>query len=122
MRAAIRFSRLREHDAAVMGPRDALRMVTSEAAQACGRDDLGAIEAGRRADLVHSSTGARQTPSSSTEDVLTHLVWSGSPAAVRSVWVEGRQVVRDGTATTVDVGAAMNRGDRAGTAARRTAS
>jgi 5-methylthioadenosine/S-adenosylhomocysteine deaminase len=103
MRAAIRFSRLRERDAAVMGPRDALRMVTSEAARACGREDIGAIEAGRRADLVLVETGHAQTPVVDTGDVLTHLVWSGSPAAVRSVWVEGRRVVRDGTVTTVDL-------------------
>jgi 5-methylthioadenosine/S-adenosylhomocysteine deaminase len=108
MRTAIRFSRLREHDAQAMGPRDALRMVTREAAQAIGREDLGAIEAGRRADLVHVATGAWTTPIVEPEDLLTHLVWSGTPSAVRDVWVGGRAVVREGEAIHLDVEAAMN--------------
>jgi 5-methylthioadenosine/S-adenosylhomocysteine deaminase len=106
MRAAIRSARLREGDAAIMGPRDALRMVTSEAARACGREDVGAIEAGRHADLVLVARGHEQTPVVEDDDVLTHLVWSGSPRAVRAVWVGGRQVVRDGEVVTVDVGEA----------------
>ena len=100
MRAAIRLARLRERDASVLGPVEALRMVTVEAAQAIGRDDLGAIEVGRRADLVLVDTEPLR-PVVERQDLLTHLVWSGSPALVRSVWVEGRQVVADGELTTI---------------------
>lgn len=102
MRAAIRMARLRERDASVLGPVQAIRMVTTEAARAIGRDDLGAIEVGRRADLVLVDTDPLR-PVVERQDLLTHLVWSGSPALVRSVWVEGRQVVVDGEVTTVDV-------------------
>lgn len=107
MRTAIRLARLRERDASVMGPRDALWMVTREAAAAAGRADLGAIEEGRRADLVLVEPGAAQTPVVEPDDVLTHLVWSGSPESVRAVWVGGEQVVRDGRAVNVDLDAAV---------------
>jgi 5-methylthioadenosine/S-adenosylhomocysteine deaminase len=107
MRAAIHLARLRERDASVLGPREALRMATREAAVAIGRADLGAIEVGRRADMVLIDLGRPDLgPVVEHEDLLTHLVWSGSPAAVRSVWVEGRQVVADGEVLTIDVGRA----------------
>jgi 5-methylthioadenosine/S-adenosylhomocysteine deaminase len=106
MRTAIRLARLRSGDAAILGPRDALAMVTREAAAAIGRDDLGAIEAGRRADLVLVDLDPTVlSPVVEPEDLLTHLVWSGTPTLVRHVWVEGRQVVEDGAVTTVDAGA-----------------
>lgn len=104
MRAAVRLARLRAGDANALGPRDALRMVTREAAAALGRDDLGALEVGRRADLVHLGIDpVALSPVIEKEDLLTHLVWSGSPALVRDVWVEGRQVVADGRVTALDV-------------------
>lgn len=102
MRAAIRLARLRERDASVLGPAEALRMVTCEAARAVGRDDLGVLEAGRRADLVLIDTDGFG-PVVEREDLRTHLVWSGAPQHVRAVWVEGRQVVADGSVTTIDV-------------------
>lgn len=109
MRTAIRLARLRAGDASAFGPRDALRMVTREAADAIGRADLGAIEVGRRADLLHVRTdGPAFTPVVETpSDLLTHLVWSGSPELVDRVWVEGREVVRDGAVQMVDVEAAV---------------
>ena len=104
MRTAIRLARLRAQDAAALGPRDALRMVTREAAAALGRDDLGAIEAGRRADLVLVDIDpVALSPVVEDEDVLTHLVWSGTPSLVRHVWVDGRQVVQEGEVASVDV-------------------
>jgi 5-methylthioadenosine/S-adenosylhomocysteine deaminase len=104
MRTAIRLARLRGRDASALGVRDALRMVTREAADAIGRNDLGAIEVGRPADLVHLDLDPiALSPIVEVEDLLTHLVWSGSPALVRDVWIEGRPVVRDGRVITVDV-------------------
>lgn len=102
MRAAIHLARLRERDAAVMGPEDALAMVTSEAARALGRDDVGAIEVGRRADLQHVAIDGLG-PVVEPGDLLTHLVWSGSPDLVHDVWVQGRRVVEGGAVVTVDV-------------------
>jgi 5-methylthioadenosine/S-adenosylhomocysteine deaminase len=101
MRTAIRTARLRERDAAALGPADAIAMVTAEAARALGRDDIGAIEVGRRADLQHVAVDGLG-PVVEPEDLLTHLVWSGSPALVRDVWVQGRRVVHGGEVVTID--------------------
>lgn len=104
MRLAIRLARLRGRDASAFGTRDALRMVTCEAARAIGRPDLGVIEVGGRGDLVHvRGTGGELGPVVEREDLLTHLVWGGSPALVDAVWVGGQQVVSDGTTTHVDL-------------------
>lgn len=105
-RMAIQLARLRERDAAALGPREALGMLTREAATALGRDDLGVLAPGCRADLVHVAVGPELSPVVTDADLLTHLVWSGAPGLVRDVWVEGRQVVDDGQVTTVDVEAA----------------
>ncbi|MFP3915440.1 MAG: amidohydrolase family protein, partial [Actinomycetota bacterium] len=75
MRAGLRLARLRAGDAAAMGPADALAMATREAGRALGRDDLGHLGAGARADMVLIDTGALG-PVVEPADVLTHLVYS----------------------------------------------
>lgn len=105
MRAALHFARLRAGDAAAMGPADALAMATREAGRVLGRDDLGHLGPGARADMVLIDT-APLGPVVEPHDLLTHLVYSGSPAMVDSVWVEGRRVVTSGRLQEVDVDAA----------------
>lgn len=105
MRLALRLARLTAGDAGALGPADVLRMATREAATVLGRDDLGSLEPGRRADMVHVDTSPF-VPVCGEEDWIAHLVYSGSPSLVRDVWVEGRRVVADGAVTTVDVPAA----------------
>ncbi|CAN5800112.1 amidohydrolase [soil metagenome] len=105
MRAAIRMARLRSSDASAMNPADALTMATREAATVLGRDDLGALTAGCRADMLQVDT-ATLGPVTEPADLLTHLVYSATPAHVRSVWVGGRQVVADGTNITIDMDSA----------------
>lgn len=102
MRGAIRLARLREMDAAVLGPGDALAMVTREAGRVLSRDDLGTLTPGARADMVLVDTSAL-VPVVEENDLITHLVYSGTPDLVRAVWVEGRQVVEDGSVVTLDV-------------------
>jgi 5-methylthioadenosine/S-adenosylhomocysteine deaminase len=102
-RMAMRYARIREQDAAALPHREALRMLTSEAADAIGRPDLGRLQPGSRADLVHVDLVRRGAgPTVEPDDVLTDLVWGGGPEAVRDVWVEGRQVVADGVVTGID--------------------
>lgn len=108
MRLAIRMARLRARDAEVLTPREALAMATTEAAAALARSDIGRLERGRWADMVNIAVdGPAFTPTLEPEDLLTHLVWSGSPADVRGVWVGGRQVVEGGRCLTVDVEEAL---------------
>ncbi|MBM3695094.1 MAG: amidohydrolase [Actinobacteria bacterium] len=103
-RLALLFSRLREGDAGAMGVEGALRLMTSEAAAALGRDDLGALLPGRRADMVRVSLDdVVYDPVLEPRDLLGHLVWAGSRRDVTDVWVGGRRVVEAGTCLTVDL-------------------
>lgn len=113
MRGAIRLARLREMDAAALGPGEVLSMVTREGGRVLGRDDLGTLTAGARADMVLVDTSPL-VPMVEEADLVTHLVYSAGPELVHSVWVEGRQVVEDGVVTTVDVSEARRQvADRA---------
>jgi 5-methylthioadenosine/S-adenosylhomocysteine deaminase len=119
-RLAAQLARLASGDATALSAAEALWLATGAAADALGRPDLGQLEAGRRADLVHVDTrDLAFVPIGDATDVLTHLVWSGGGRFVRDVWVGGRQVVADGACTTVDAGAfRADVAERAGRLAR----
>ncbi len=103
-RLALLFSRLREGDAGALGVEDALRFLTSGAAAALGRDDLGALLPGRRADMVRVSLDdVVYDPVVTPRDLLGLLVWAGSRRDVTDVWVGGRRVVEAGTCRPVDL-------------------
>ncbi len=106
-RLALLFARLREREAGALGGENVLRMATCEAAAALGRDDIGALVPGRRADMIRLSLDRIvYDPVLDPRDVLSHLVWAGSAADVTDVWVGGRRVVADRVCLTVDVIAA----------------
>ena len=103
MRTAIRLARVRAGDAQQFPPARALWMTTAGAADAIGRPDLGRLTPGARADMVAlSDIPAFHPVIAAEDDPVSRVVWSGSPAAVESVWVEGRQVVDGGNVTSVD--------------------
>jgi len=103
-RLALLYARLREGDAGALGVEDAFRLMTSGAAAALGRDDIGALLPGRRADMVRVSLGdVVYDPVLEPRDLLGHLVWAGSRRDVTDVWVGGRRVVEAGACRTVDV-------------------
>jgi 5-methylthioadenosine/S-adenosylhomocysteine deaminase len=104
LRLAASLARLVGRSATALTAAEAVWLATGGAAEAVGRPDLGQLEAGRRADLVHVDTrNLVFEPVGDPGDVLAHLVWSGAGRHVRDVWVGGRQVVCDGVSTTVDV-------------------
>ena len=106
LRLAAQLARLGSRSAAAMTAAEAFWLATGAAAEAIGRPDVGQLEAGRRADLVHIDTrDLAFEPVGAPEDLLAHLVWSGAGRHVRDVWVGGRQVVADGASLTVDVAA-----------------
>jgi 5-methylthioadenosine/S-adenosylhomocysteine deaminase len=103
-RLALLYARLREGDAAALGVEAALRLMTTGAARALGRPDLGALLPGRRADMVRVALDdVVYDPVLSPRDLLGHLVWAGSRRDVTDVWVGGRRVVADGRCLTVDL-------------------
>ncbi len=103
-RLALLYSRLREGDAGSLGVEDALRFMTSGAAAALGRDDLGALLPGRRADMVRLSLDdVVYDPVLTPRDLPGLLIWAGSRRDVTDVWVGGRRVVEGGECRTVDL-------------------
>ena len=82
-----------------MSAREALWIATRGGAQVLGRDDCGQIAPGKRADIaVWDMTGIEAAGSWDPAALLL-----AGPTTVRNLFVEGRQVVRDGQLTTLDL-------------------
>jgi cytosine/adenosine deaminase-related metal-dependent hydrolase len=88
--------------AASMTARDALRLATRGGADCLGRDDIGSIEVGKRADIALFAVdglafrGAEYDP-------IASLIFC-NPGPVQHLFVEGRPVVQDGHLTNVSEG------------------
>lgn len=89
-----------------MSAREALEIATLGGAQVLGRDDLGSVEVGKRADL--GVWDMRGVEAAGSWDPVAALVLCG-PTRVRHLVVEGRQVVRDGQLLTLDLPRVLER-------------
>jgi 5-methylthioadenosine/S-adenosylhomocysteine deaminase len=104
-RTAALFARVNAADPAALTAADALLMATRGGAQALGRTDIGALESGRAADIVHLSV---DDPAFATgldvpdEELTANLVWGAGSRTVTDVWVAGERVVAAGEPTLVD--------------------
>ena len=86
--------------------REALRLATRGGAEVLGRDDLGQLAPGRRADFaIFDLSGAA---SSGAWDPVAALVLC-APLRARETWVEGRPVVQGGRIVSFDLDAALRR-------------
>ena len=82
-----------------MSAREALEIATLGGARVLGRDDCGALEAGKRADVaVWDMSGVEAAGS---WDPVALLL--AGPMRVRDLFVEGRQVVAGGHLVTIDL-------------------
>jgi cytosine/adenosine deaminase-related metal-dependent hydrolase len=79
--------------------RDALRLGTGGGAAVLGRDDVGSLEPGKRADLAVGRTDGLELGGAA--DLVAGLVLSG-PHRVDRLLVGGEEVVRDGRLTRAD--------------------
>jgi 5-methylthioadenosine/S-adenosylhomocysteine deaminase len=110
VRLAAMLARLATGEATAVTAPDVLLLATRGGAAALGRPDIGALEPGRWADLVHVTVddsgfvGGLDVPD---PQLVANLVWAAGSRAVRDVWVAGSQVVADGVSTTVDEPAAL---------------
>ena len=105
MRLAALVARLSTMDSSALTAADVLLMATRAGAAAIGRDDIGALEPGRWADIVHvdvSSEAFAAGLAVPDEHLLANLVWASGARDVRDVWVGGEQVVADREPTRVD--------------------
>lgn len=83
-----------------MSAREMLEIATLGGARVLGRDDVGRLVPGMRADIaVWDMSGLE---AAGAWDPVAALMLCG-PTRVRDLFVEGRQVVRDGHLTTIDL-------------------
>jgi cytosine/adenosine deaminase-related metal-dependent hydrolase len=98
MRMALFLARQRDLSSTTFQPEDALRLATEGGARCLGRDDVGRLEPGYRADVA-------VWPADDLADVLDPLAGLvlGPERHARHVLVSGEYVVRDGTLLGADI-------------------
>jgi cytosine/adenosine deaminase-related metal-dependent hydrolase len=101
LRQALYAARQREQRADALLPGDVLRLATEGGAACLGRTDLGRLVAGQRADVVVWPAGDL----ADVPDPVDGLVL-GPDRRARHVFVDGREVVRDGALVGGDQAAA----------------
>ena len=111
-RQALLLQRLR-HGASALSVRDALRMATVEGARCLGRDDIGSLEVGKRADLAMFDL--RGLGYSGAGDAVSALLLC-APARVDTLVIEGRIVVEGGELRTLSLERILSRHRRAAAA------
>lgn len=89
-----------QNGADAMAAREALEIATLGGAQVLGRPDCGSIEVGKRADIAIWDVSGLEA--AGAWDPVAALVLCGPPK-VRDLFVEGRQIVRDGQVVTLDM-------------------
>ncbi|MBE1292109.1 MAG: 8-oxoguanine deaminase [Rhodobacteraceae bacterium] len=88
-----------------MSPREALEIATRGGAELLGRHDCGQIAVGKRADIaIWDVTGVHSAGSWDQAAILL-----AGPTTVRDLFVEGRQIVRDGHMTSINLSAVIQR-------------
>lgn len=107
MRHAGYVARLMAESPRTLTTTDLFEAATTAGAAALGRDDIGRLEAGTKADIVlvdldHPMMQPHRDP-------VRSLVYAAAERAVDRVYVDGRLVVRDGTVLTMDYPAAARR-------------
>ena len=83
-----------------MTAREALRIATRGGAACLGRNDIGSLEVGKRADVALFAVDGPGFVGAESDPIAALLFCA--PTAVRHLFVEGRQVVSDGRLTTLD--------------------
>ena len=95
-----------------MSAREALTIATRGGAEVLGRDDCGQIAVGKRADIAIWDLNSIEAAGSWDPAALL----LAGPSKVKHLFVEGRQVVRDGTITTIDLPRVIERQNQLATA------
>ena len=98
-----------ENGADAMAAREALWIATRGGAEVLGRDDIGQIAVGKRADLALWDVGGLESAGSWDPAAL---VLAG-PRMVRDLFVEGRRIVAEGRLATVDAPTLADRASQA---------
>lgn len=101
MKIATLIERLTSNDATVAPPEQALELATIGGARAMHRDhEVGSLEVGKHADIV--LLDAESAALSPAPGRISNLVLAASPDCVKSVYIGGEEVVRDGIVLAFD--------------------
>jgi 5-methylthioadenosine/S-adenosylhomocysteine deaminase len=107
MRKAAVLAHVAARDIASVTTADLFHAATVGGATALGRNDLGRLAPGSKADIVLVDLECPQMQPA--RDPLRSFVYHAADRAVREVFVDGRQVVADGRVLTLDQTAAGGR-------------
>lgn len=104
MRLAMYLARTQAGNPRTLTGGELFTAATSGGAAILGRDDIGRLAPGCRADLVLVDlTHPAMRPG---YDPLRSLLYAAADRAIRSVWVDGAKIMEDGTVLTMDYRAA----------------
>jgi len=107
IRNAIYAARITSRDVAEVDARSLLHVATLGGARALGRSDIGRVSPGAKADFF--TVDLRHPTMRPLYDPVRSLFYSAGERPVRDVYVDGRRVVKEGTALAFDIAAAMDR-------------
>jgi cytosine/adenosine deaminase-related metal-dependent hydrolase len=97
-------ARTQASDPRTMNSTDLFNAATIGGAKALGRDDIGRLAPGCRADMVLvDMTHPMMRP---THDPVRSLIYAAGDRAIRTVFIDGQKVVDDGRVLTMDYPAA----------------
>ncbi len=101
MRSAALLAKGVAQSASALPAPTALRMATLNGARALGlEDETGSLTVGKAADLV--ALDLRDPHTQPVYNACSQIVYAASSHQVRHVWINGRQVVRDGQPLTLE--------------------
>ena len=90
-------------DPAGLTAREALEIATIGGAKVLGRDDLGSLEVGKRADLFALNLNRLDYAGAAVHDPVAAVLFC-APQKADWVMVDGKWVVREGALQTVELG------------------
>ena len=106
MRSALYCARIAGESVADLSTEDVFNAATVGSAKALGRDDIGRLAPGCRADLLLVDLGA---PSMMPlREPLRSLIYVAAERAIERVYVDGELVVENGKVLTIDLHSALH--------------
>lgn len=103
MKVASLLHKAHRWDAAVLPAQKCLDMATIDAARCLGAEkELGSVEPGKKADLIVLDCNTPSMIPLRPDNAVPNIVYSGASRAVRDTIVDGKFVIRDRKAVTID--------------------
>jgi 5-methylthioadenosine/S-adenosylhomocysteine deaminase len=105
MRLAAIVARILSENIKTTSTAEVFRAATAGGAAALGRDDIGRLAVGAKADFV--LVNLKNPFMMPARDPLRSLIYTAADRAIRDVYIAGTQVVRDGKVLTLDHAGAL---------------